>query len=164
MFVLTTGISIAYYVTFRTYHTALSKMESLKKLLANPNARVASGDTGKSILKRLKADHKKTETPKQIVKTNKANETVDLLKQLIEARKTEKEEEHDEPLLSAPHHHYHHEAPRKTEHNSTLEMIKKTLADRKAKNMVPQNPVGAELLPLQPQQQQSAFYQMPPVG
>merc|ERR1719329_1666256 len=38
LFVLTTGISIAYYVTFRTYHTALAKMESLKKLLQNPNA------------------------------------------------------------------------------------------------------------------------------
>lgn len=56
MFVLTTGISIAYYVTFKSYQIALGKMESLKQLLQNPNARVAAGQTGKSILKRLKAD------------------------------------------------------------------------------------------------------------
>lgn len=53
MFILTTGISIAYYVTFKTYHTAVAKMESLKKLLSNPNARVAAGKKGKDILKRV---------------------------------------------------------------------------------------------------------------
>ena len=52
---MTTGLSIAYYVTFKTYHAAVSKMDSLKKLLENPNARVAHGSTGKSILNRLKA-------------------------------------------------------------------------------------------------------------
>jgi hypothetical protein len=36
LFVLTTGISIAYYVTFKTYHTSLAKLESLKKMLNNP--------------------------------------------------------------------------------------------------------------------------------
>lgn len=80
LFILTTGISIAYYVTFKTYHTALGKMESLKKLLNNPNARVAAGDKGKSILNRLSADKKKAEVPKKIVKATRSNETVDLLK------------------------------------------------------------------------------------
>lgn len=55
-------------------------MDSLKKLLENPNARVAHGSTGKSILNRLKASQKKEEAPKEIAQTTKANETVDLLK------------------------------------------------------------------------------------
>jgi len=80
LFVLTTGLSIGFYVNFKTYHASLAKMESLKKLLENPNARVAHGDTGKSILKRLRADEKKTEVPKEIAKSTKANETVDLIK------------------------------------------------------------------------------------
>lgn len=100
LFVLTTGISIAYYVTFRTYHTALSKMESLKKLLTNPNARVAAGDKGKSILKRLNADKKKVQAPKKIVKSTKGSETVELLKQLIDARQVEKQ--YETPLLEMP--------------------------------------------------------------
>lgn len=100
LFLLTTGISIAYYVSFKTYHSALAKMESLKKLLANPSARVAHGDTGKSILKRLRADQQKAEVPALLTQSNKSNETVDLLKQLIEARQTEKE--CNAPLLAAP--------------------------------------------------------------
>jgi len=55
LFMITTGISIAYYATFRTYHAALTKMDSLKTILANPNARVAAGETGKSILSRIQA-------------------------------------------------------------------------------------------------------------
>jgi hypothetical protein len=55
LFIITTGISIAYYATFRTYHAALTKMDSLKTILANPNARVAAGETGKSILSRIQA-------------------------------------------------------------------------------------------------------------
>jgi len=150
LFVLTTGISIAYYVTFRTYHTALSKMESLKKLLSNPNARVAAGAKGKSILKRLNADKKKAEAPKKIVKSTKTDETVNLLKQLIDARQTEKA--YEAPLLEQ-------EAPKKlaapkTPNDHTIESIKKALAERKAKAQA-SAPVIAE-----PQ----AVYQMPPVG
>lgn len=125
MFVLTTGLSIAYYVTFKTYHSAVAKMDSLKKLLENPNARVAHGDTGKSILNRLKASQKKEEAPKALAKTTKANETVDLLKQLIEARQTEKQysapllTREEAPVLKAP----------KPQHS--LEMIKQALAAKK---------------------------------
>lgn len=36
LFVLTSGISLSYYVTFKTYSASLAKMESLKKLLTNP--------------------------------------------------------------------------------------------------------------------------------
>jgi len=107
MFILTTGISIAYYVTFKNYHTAVAKMDSLKKLLSNPNARVAAGKTGRDILKRVNKDKKKKETkkkqkeaPKKIIKSTKANETVDMLQQLIKARQAEKlEQQYEAPLL-----------------------------------------------------------------
>jgi hypothetical protein len=152
LFVLTTGLSIAYYVTFRTYHTALQKMESLKKLLANPNARVAAGEKGKSILKRLSADKKKTEAPKKIVKSTKTDETVNLLKQLIDARQTEKQ--YEAPLLEqeAPK---KLTAPKKSANDHTIESIKKALAERKAKVQAPAPVTVAE-----PQ----TMYQMPPVG
>lgn len=97
LFLLTTGLSVAFYVTFKSYHSALTKLNALKKLLASPNARVAHGETGKSILKRLRAEQQKIEAPALITKTTKSNETVDLLKQLIEARQTEKE--YAAPLL-----------------------------------------------------------------
>jgi len=61
-------------------------MDSLKALLTNPKARVAAGETGKSILSRLEASKRKTEAPKAIVKSTKADETINLLKQLIEAK------------------------------------------------------------------------------
>lgn len=43
LFVVTSGLSIAYYVTFRTYNASLQRMDTLKALLSNPNARVAAG-------------------------------------------------------------------------------------------------------------------------
>ncbi len=54
LFVFTAGLSLAFYVTFKTYHASLSKMDSLKSLLTNPNARVAAGENGQSLLKRFK--------------------------------------------------------------------------------------------------------------
>jgi len=83
LFILTSGISIAYFATFQTYKESLAKMESLKKLLTNPNARVAAGAQGKSILQRLNADKKVKESPKKIVKSVVADETVTLLQELI---------------------------------------------------------------------------------
>jgi hydroxypyruvate isomerase len=118
LFLLTTGLSVAFYVTFKSYHSALTKLNSLKKLLASPNARVAHGETGKNILKRLRAEQHKTETPALITKATKSNETVDLLKQLIEARQTEKE--YAAPLLE--------EAPKRLtaakQPDNSLELIK----------------------------------------
>jgi hypothetical protein len=55
LFIATSGISIAYYVTFKTYTASVKKMDSLKAMLTNPKARVAAGEQGRSILKRLKA-------------------------------------------------------------------------------------------------------------
>ena len=105
-------------------------MESLKKLLSNPNARVAHGETGKSILKRLRADQQKKDTPALISKSTKTNETVDLLKQLIEARQTEKE--YAAPLLEAPK---RLAAPKQPD--NSLELIKQTLEARKYQYTAP---------------------------
>lgn len=56
-FIATGALCIASYINFRTYHLALEKLDSLTSLLNNPNARVASSDQGKRILKKLGVDH-----------------------------------------------------------------------------------------------------------
>lgn len=99
LFIITSGISISYYVTFKTYHASLNTMESLKAMLVNPNARVAAGDQGKAILKRISDNKKKVENPKKIAKVStKSNETATLLKQLIAARQADT---YQVPLLEA---------------------------------------------------------------
>lgn len=102
LFIVTSGISIAYYVTFKTYHASLKSMDTLKAMLVNPNARVAAGEQGKSIINKISNNKKKVEHPKKIAKaTTKANETATLLKQLIKARKADKQDPEGQeiPLL-----------------------------------------------------------------
>lgn len=41
---------MAYFVTLKTYHTSLHKMDNLKELLSNPNARVATREQGARIM------------------------------------------------------------------------------------------------------------------
>ena len=41
---------MAFFVTFKTYHTALVKTDTLKELLSNPNARVATREQGAQIM------------------------------------------------------------------------------------------------------------------
>lgn len=43
-FVVCGGLCIAFFVTFKTYHLSLSKLEKLTELFNNPHARVASGE------------------------------------------------------------------------------------------------------------------------
>ena len=45
-FILVGGLCIAFFVTFKTYHVSLSKLDKLTELFNNPNARVASGEQG----------------------------------------------------------------------------------------------------------------------
>jgi hypothetical protein len=151
LFVLTSGISIAYYVTFKTYHASLAKMDALKALLANPKARVASGAKGKSILVRINADKKKKENPNKIVKSTKVDETAQLIKQLIEARKVEKNaNQYEAPLLEASKPNV--EAPKT---DATMDLIKKLLAERATPKV--EAPKVFEPAP-------QALYQLPPVG
>ena len=50
LFIVTGSLSMAYFVTLKTYHTSLNKMDSLKELLSNPNARVATREQGARIM------------------------------------------------------------------------------------------------------------------
>ena len=50
LFILTGAVSMAYFVTFKTYHSSLDKLDTLKELLANPNARVATREQGTKIM------------------------------------------------------------------------------------------------------------------
>jgi hypothetical protein len=106
LFIVTSGISIAYYVTFKTYLASLKTMDTLKAMLVNPNARVAAGAEGKSIMTKISNNKKKIENPKKIAKkATKANDTATLLKQLIKARKADKKETegYEIPLLESSH-------------------------------------------------------------
>lgn len=52
-FLITFTLCIAFYVSFRNYHAALEKLDKLTTLFHNPNARVASGEQGKRIMKKI---------------------------------------------------------------------------------------------------------------
>lgn len=52
---------MAYFVTFKTYHTALAKMDTLKDLLSNPNARVATREQGTKIMDIVNRHQEKAE-------------------------------------------------------------------------------------------------------
>jgi hypothetical protein len=54
LFIVTSAISLAYYVQFKTYHASLKTLDSLKTMLANPNARVAAGEQGKVIMDKIR--------------------------------------------------------------------------------------------------------------
>lgn len=73
----------------KQYHQALRKQEQLTKLFNNPNARVAAGEQGKSIMKKLEAPQekkvqkaKKAQKPKKVSNTNE--ETLAKILKLLE--------------------------------------------------------------------------------
>jgi len=72
-FIATGAACIAFYVNFRAYHLALEKLDSLTVLFHNPNARVASGDQGKRILKKLGVSN---EAEQEEEKATRLNDTV----------------------------------------------------------------------------------------
>jgi hypothetical protein len=59
LFIVTSAISLAYYVQFKTYHASLKTLDSLKTMLANPNARVAAGAQGKVIMDKIRNSKRK---------------------------------------------------------------------------------------------------------
>jgi hypothetical protein len=140
-FIFTTIVSLSYFSAFKTYQKAVSKMDNLKKLLKNPNARVASGQKGKDVMTMIKG--RKQEVPKKLATENKSAETVTLLKELIDAKKTEKKA----PLLEQPAPKVKKTKVAAPKKDNTLEQIKDALAQRQAPKMAP-----------------VATYQMPPVG
>lgn len=80
-FILCGGLCIAFYVTFSTYHLSLSKLDKLTELFNNPNARVASGEQGRRIMKKLSAP--KNPEP-EVVKKDSVAELNETLKKVTE--------------------------------------------------------------------------------
>lgn len=86
-FIVTMTLCIAYYVQFRSYHAALEKLDKLTTLFHNPNARVASGEQGKRILKKLGV------TTEKELKEDKKVKLEDTLQKVSELLKASKEPE-----------------------------------------------------------------------
>lgn len=64
-FVFCGGLCIAFFVSFKTYHASLQKLDKLTDLFNNPKARVANGDQGKRIMKKLQQS-RAPKTPKKL--------------------------------------------------------------------------------------------------
>lgn len=58
LFIVLLGSCFAYYMTFRSYHAELEKLEKMNDVYNNPNARVASKDEGERILKKIQSAKK----------------------------------------------------------------------------------------------------------
>lgn len=58
-FIAGLALCVYFFVTFKTYHAHLEKSDSLNTLLKNPNARVACGEKGKKVMRKMqKESHK----------------------------------------------------------------------------------------------------------
>jgi len=82
---LTLAMSVTFYVTLKTYHAHLVKRDQLIALMKNPNARVAVGQKGKDVVKKIA---EKTKAIKAEAKPKKAQ--VNDLEALIESAKAKK--------------------------------------------------------------------------
>ena len=80
-FIFCGGLCIAFYVSFRTYHASLEKLDKLTDLFNNPKARVASGDQGKRIMKKLQQAKapKLQEKPDSVAELNETLKKVQAL-------------------------------------------------------------------------------------
>ena len=80
-FIFCGGLCIAFYVSFRTYHASLEKLDKLTDLFNNPKARVASGDQGKRIMKKLQQAKapKVQEKPDSVAELNETLKKVQAL-------------------------------------------------------------------------------------
>lgn len=85
-FVSAGALCVYYYVTFKTYHSALTKLDSLNALLSNPNARVASGEQGTEIMRKVKAVQTQA-VANQAAKTDSLDEKLAKIEELLAARK-----------------------------------------------------------------------------
>jgi hypothetical protein len=79
-FIFCGGLCIAFYVNFKTYHASLEKLEKLSDLFNNPKARVASGEQGQRIMKRLQ----QAKTPKVEEKPAQVSELNETLKKVAD--------------------------------------------------------------------------------
>lgn len=84
-FMISLAMSVAFYVTLKTYHAHLQKQDQLVALMKNKNARVAVGKKGKEIVQKLA---KKSKALKAAAEPKKAD--VNDLEALIESAKAKK--------------------------------------------------------------------------
>lgn len=94
-FIFAAGASFSLMGLMKQYHQALRKQEQLTKLFNNPNARVAAGEQGKTIMKKLQAPkEKKVQKPKKVQKkvSNTNEDTLAKILKLLEDQQKSKQE------------------------------------------------------------------------
>lgn len=79
-FIVCGALCMAYFIVFKAYHSSLVKMNSLQQIFNNPNARVAQGEQGKRVLKKLGV----SQEPKKAAKKTKKATQVDQLESVKE--------------------------------------------------------------------------------
>lgn len=84
--VLVVSVAVGYYVTFKSYHSAVQKQEQLSKLLVNENARVASGDQGAELMAKINELHA-TKAVKEVKASDPLTEQLAQVEALINAKK-----------------------------------------------------------------------------
>jgi len=85
-FMITLAMCVSFFVTLKTYHAHLVKRDQLVALMKNPNARVAVGQKGKDVVKKIAAKSKALKAsaaPKKVA-------NVSDLESLIESAKAKK--------------------------------------------------------------------------
>ena len=75
---------MAFFVNLKTYHAHLEKKDQLVALLKNPNARVAHGEQGKKIVKKIM---KKKEIEKDLETGDAEKGTIEALIKAAKAKK-----------------------------------------------------------------------------
>ena len=90
-FIFCGGLCIAFFVSFKTYHASLQKLDKLTDLFNNPKARVANGDQGKRIMKKLQQS-RAPKTQKKLQQKHdqnaQLNDTLKKVHDLLAAQKT----------------------------------------------------------------------------
>lgn len=84
--VLVISVSVGYYVTFKSYHSAVLKQEQLSKLLSNQNARVASGEQGSELMAKIN-ELNATKAVEKVQASDPLSEQLAQVETLIQAKK-----------------------------------------------------------------------------
>lgn len=83
----TVGMCVYFYVNLKTYHASLEKLDALTSLLNNPNARVATKEQGKEVMRKLKSAHTQQAAPvsssPDLSQANQIQSTLDKVQELL---------------------------------------------------------------------------------
>lgn len=83
--VVVLSVAVGYYVTFKSYHSAVQKQEQLSKLLSNQNARVASGDQGAELMAKIN-ELNATKAVQKVQASDPLSEQLAQVENLIQAK------------------------------------------------------------------------------